>query len=417
MKNKIIAFDFLRALAIIMIIPAHLSNFLFSTYGKLMLYAFDPYFANMGLGLFIFMSGYLLYYNNHSINSLENVFDFYKKRLLRIYPLYWAALFVFVMVFFIFAPRLDSGFVFPDSENVFSLYNVLIHALGLQILLAPAYATPMLTLYFVGLIVIFYAIYPFIIMYSKSTKQLLISSFFVYAGFFLISKTFSIIDHRFFMFFLIFMFGVLACRENLFGKAERIPGKMPFVQILLSVLPVIFVLVIVLGLRSSMFLDPKISVTIETGSGIIGSSTVRSIMDSIAGLLGVNSLLIQFIMETALLNFFMLIFCAFEYSLAMSFVNDKFSGSLNSFFTNIAASSYCVYLFHRPFFALWNSGTNFISSPILRDIIMLFVAIPLLFFISYHIQKIELNLKKNFSSRRFHRKKLPNSGFIVHSGK
>src|SRR5512133_2664475 len=103
MKNKIIAFDFLRALAIIMIIPAHLSNFLFSTYSKLMLYAFDPYFANMGLGLFIFMSGYLLYYNNHSINSLENVFDFYKKRLLRIYPLYWAALAVFLMVFSIFS--------------------------------------------------------------------------------------------------------------------------------------------------------------------------------------------------------------------------------------------------------------------------------------------------------------------------
>ena len=29
MNNKIIAFDFLRALAIIMIIPAHLGNFLF----------------------------------------------------------------------------------------------------------------------------------------------------------------------------------------------------------------------------------------------------------------------------------------------------------------------------------------------------------------------------------------------------
>nr|WP_269849115.1 hypothetical protein [Methanosarcina horonobensis] len=63
-----------------MIIPAHLSSYLFSKYSKLALYAFDPYFANMGLGLFIFMSGYLLYYNNYSINSLENVFDFYKKK-------------------------------------------------------------------------------------------------------------------------------------------------------------------------------------------------------------------------------------------------------------------------------------------------------------------------------------------------
>ncbi|WP_048162140.1 acyltransferase family protein, partial [Methanosarcina sp. 1.H.A.2.2] len=185
MKNKIIAFDFLRALAIIMIIPAHLSNFLYSTYGKLALYAFDPYFANMGLGLFIFMSGYLIYYNNHSINSLQNAFDFYRKRLLRIYPLYWAALATFVLVFFVFAPRLNSGFVFPNSENVFGFFNIFVHVLGLQILLAPAYASPMLTLYFVGLIVIFYAIYPFLIMYSKTTKRLLLSSTIVYLGFFL----------------------------------------------------------------------------------------------------------------------------------------------------------------------------------------------------------------------------------------
>ena len=99
MNNKIIAFDFLRALAIIMIIPAHLSNFLFSIYSKLGLYAFDPYFANMGLGLFIFISGYLLYYNNHSINSLQNLLSFYKKRLFRIFPLYWAALIAYIVVF------------------------------------------------------------------------------------------------------------------------------------------------------------------------------------------------------------------------------------------------------------------------------------------------------------------------------
>lgn len=417
MKNKIIAFDFLRSLAIFMIIPAHLSNFLYSTSGKLALYAFDPYFANMGLGLFIFMSGYLIYYNNHSINSLENVFDFYKKRLLRIYPLYWAALVVFILVFFIFAPWLDSGFVFPNSENVFTFYNVLVHLLGLQILLAPAYATPMLTLYFVGLIVIFYAIYPFIIMYSKSTKSLLISSFIVYAGFFLISRTFNIIDHRFFLFFLVFMFGIITCRESLFEKTVRILGKITFFQVLLAVLPVIFVLIIVLGLRSSMFLDPKISVTIDASSGVIGSSTVRSMLDSIAGLLGVNSLFLQFIIDTALLNVFMLIFCVFEYSLAMRFINDRFSSSLSSFFTYIATSSYCVYLFHRPFFALWNSGTNFISSPILRDVIMLFVTIPLLFFISYHIQKIELKLKNNFSLRKFPGKKSPYARFVMHSNK
>jgi peptidoglycan/LPS O-acetylase OafA/YrhL len=414
MKNKIIAFDFLRALAIIMIIPAHLSNFLYSTYGKLALYAFDPYFANMGLGLFIFMSGYLIYYNNHSINSLQNAFDFYRKRLLRIYPLYWAALATFVLVFFVFAPRLNSGFVFPNSENVFGFFNIFVHVLGLQILLAPAYASPMLTLYFVGLIVIFYAIYPFLIMYSKTTKRLLLSSTIIYLGFFLISKTFNIIDHRFFMFFLIFVFGILACKESQFGKAVKIPVKTPLAQVLLAVLPVIFVLTIVMGLRESLFLDPRVSVTIDTASGgTIGSSMVRSILDSMAGLLSINPPLLQFLIDTLLLNIFVILFCVLEYSFAMKFVNEKFSRSLSSFFTYIATSSYCVYLFHRPFFALWNSGTNFIVSPILRDVIMVFIAIPLLFFISYQVQTMELNLKRNFSHRKFPGKTLPYTRFIT----
>jgi peptidoglycan/LPS O-acetylase OafA/YrhL len=400
MKNKIIAFDFLRALAIIMIIPAHLSSYLFSTYGKLVLYAFDPYFANMGLSLFIFMSGYLLYYNNHSINSLQNVFDFYKKRLMRIYPLYWAALATFVLVFYVFAPRLNSGFVIPNSGNVFSLYNVLIHVLGLQILLAPTYASPMLTLYFIGLIVIFYAIYPLILMYSKTTKRILLSSFIVYLGFFLISKTFSIIDHRFFMFFLIFVFGILTCKESQFGKAVKIPVKTPLARVLLAVLPVIFVLTIVAELRGSLFLDPRVSVTIETGSTIIGSSMIRSMLDSMAGLLKINPPLLQFLIDTLILNIFAILFCIFEYSFAIKFINDKFSSSLSSVFTYISTSSYCVYLFHRPFFTLWNWGTNFISSPILRDVIMVFIAIPLLLFVSYQVQTMELNLKNSVSHRK-----------------
>lgn len=411
--KKIIAFDFLRALAIIMIIPAHLSSYLFSTYGKLALYAFDPYFANMGLGLFIFMSGYLLYYNNHSINSLHKVLDFYKKRLLRIYPLYWVALATFVLVFSVFAPRLNSGFVYPDSESVFGFFNVLVHALGLQILLAPTYASPMLTLYFVGLIISFYAIYPLLIMFSKTTSRLLLSSLIIYIGLFSISKTFNIIDHRFFMFFLIFIFGVLTCKESQFGKTLKLPVTTSPVQVLLAVLPVIFVLTIVVGLRESLFLDPRVSVTIDTGSGTIGSSMIRSLLDSIAGLLSIKPPLLQFLIETLLLNVFVILFCVLEYSFAMKFINDKFSRSLSSFFTYIATSSYCVYLFHRPFFTLWNSGTNFIGSPILRDAIMVLITIPLLFFISYHIQAMELNLKSNISHRKFSKKNVVFTRFFT----
>ena len=278
MKEKIIAFDFLRALAIIMIIPAHLSNFLFSIYSKLGLYAFDPYFANMGLGLFLFISGYLLYYNNHSINSLQNLLSFYKKRLFRIFPLYWGALIAYIFVFSVFAQELNTGFVFPHAHSAFGYFNILIHILGLQIFLAPAYASPMLTLYFIGLIISFYTLYPFIIMFSKDARHILLTSFIIFIVFLLISRTFGIIDPRFFMFFSVFVLGILTCKVSLFKKSEIEIMKKPFIQIILTVLPVIFVLIIVLESRILLFLDPKVYFTINSvGSSTIGSSMIISI--------------------------------------------------------------------------------------------------------------------------------------------
>jgi hypothetical protein len=390
MKNKLLAFDFLRALAIVMIIPAHLSNYLFSTYSKLGLYAFDPYFANMGLGLFIFMSGFLLYYNNYSIRSFEDVFSFYRKRLLRIFPLYWAAIAVFILVFFIFAPNLNSGFVLPKAENVFGFFNILIHILGLQIFLAPAYASPMLTLYFIGLIIVFYTLYPILILFSKSSKQLVLYSLVVFFGFFLLSKILNIIDHRFFMFFPIFIFGILICKESLSEKTSRRLVGFSFVQILLAALPVIFVLTVVLGSRAALLLDPRVSLTIDSaGSGTIGSSTVISILNSAASALGINYTSIKFIIDSMLLNAFVILFCIFEYKFAMKFINGKFSSLLSSVFT------------------LWNAGTNFVTNPVLRDVVVVFVAIPVLFFISYHIQILELNLKKFFSHEKVSSREVP----------
>ncbi|RXA21880.1 acyltransferase [Methanosarcina sp. MSH10X1] len=418
MKNKIIAFDFLRALAIAMIIPAHLSNFLSSTYSKLALYAVDPYVANMGLGLFIFMSGYLLYYNNHSIDSFQNVLFFYRKRLLRIFPLYWAAIAAFTLVFFIFAPELNSGFVFPNAEHVFSFKNLIIHILGLQIFLAPAYAFPMLTLYFIGLIIVFYTIYPIIIMLSKNSKQLLLYFFLVFLGFSLISKVFNVIDHRFFMFFPVFVFGILTCRESLFEKSMASIVKIPFVQILLATLPVIFVLIIVLGSRTSLLLDPKVSLTIASaGSGTIGSSMVVSMLENLANSVDIGYVTLKFIIDSVLLNAFIITFCMLEYRFAMKFVNDKLSGSQESALSYIATASYCIYLFHRPFLALWNSGTSFIGNPILHDVIVIFVALPFLLFISYRLQIVELNFKQSISHKKAPGRNLPLTASTISSGK
>lgn len=151
----------------------------------------------MGLGLFIFISGYLLYYNNPSINSFQDIFSFYKKRLLRIFPLYWVALIAYILIFSVYASKLDSGFVFPNARNAFGSFNMLVHFLGLQIVLAPAYASPMLTLYFIGLIIALYTVYPFIIKFSSNSKRLLFVSSTIFFVLLFLSRILNIIDVRF----------------------------------------------------------------------------------------------------------------------------------------------------------------------------------------------------------------------------
>jgi peptidoglycan/LPS O-acetylase OafA/YrhL len=240
-----------------------------------------------------------------------------------------------------------------------------------------------------------------IIMLSKDSKQLLLYSSLVFFGFLLISRSFNIIEHRFFMFFPVFIFGILTCKESLFEKSMTSILKIPFVKIFQAALPIIFVLIIVLGSRVTLLLDPKVSLTImSAGSGTIGSSTVVSMLESVANSLGLGYVTLKFIIDSVLLNVFIITFCILEYGFAMKFIDDKLSNFWNSALTYIATASYCIYLFHRPFLALWNSATNFISNPFLHDAIVMFVALPLLLLISYHLQILELNLKKSFSHKK-----------------
>ncbi|WP_369799553.1 acyltransferase family protein [Methanosarcina sp. Kolksee] len=87
------------------------------------------FFAKIGLSLFIFINGYLIHYNNSKISSIKDVLLFYKKRILRIFPLYWAALAVFTFVFYDYFGILSSQFTMSNASTLFSFHNLLIHLL------------------------------------------------------------------------------------------------------------------------------------------------------------------------------------------------------------------------------------------------------------------------------------------------
>ena len=67
------------------------------------------YFMLIGLGIFIFISGLLIDLNySEKIKNFSNILAFYKKRAIRILPLNWIAILLFISFTFLIVPDIVS---------------------------------------------------------------------------------------------------------------------------------------------------------------------------------------------------------------------------------------------------------------------------------------------------------------------
>ena len=92
-SHRLPELDILRAFAICLIVLSHfppLSTLYIDVSARL-------WCATFGLALFLFLSGFTLYRSN-SITSAAEVLLFYKKRIIRIYPLYVLIIAVYVLL-------------------------------------------------------------------------------------------------------------------------------------------------------------------------------------------------------------------------------------------------------------------------------------------------------------------------------
>ncbi|RDE13905.1 MAG: hypothetical protein C4K48_07480, partial [Candidatus Thorarchaeota archaeon] len=149
--TRLVEIDMLRIVSIlIVVIMIHVPlNYAYNFYNDLD--QFGVFIVNnvgiyAAMGSFVFASGFGLYLNpsNREINSTKKILTFLKKRVLRIFPLYWCALVLFL--FFLDYLRIDS-------------FYLLAHVLGLQIVVAPEFGPPILTLWFIGVIILYYLTY------------------------------------------------------------------------------------------------------------------------------------------------------------------------------------------------------------------------------------------------------------------
>jgi len=300
----------------------------------------------LGLGLFVFTSGFVLCYSRPIIDRIG---VFLKERVVRIFPLYWVALGLFALLY-------------PGEMN---LSDIVLHVFGLQIAAAPRFAAPVSTLWFVGLIVMFYLIYAVWAKYAtgyKGTAALMVLVLGVSVA---IRCVFQVIEYRFFVYFPIFVSGVMCGRVGLF---TRLRVRVWHVVVALAVL-VVSVLVLRAYHKGPIYDYGEVTEVFVAQAPFLDIVAVSSAIDA-------------FVLAW--------VFVAFAAARSLVKLLSKTTVRLLEF---VSFSSYGVFLFHRPIWNTLASGLRLDSNRWML-LFLVVVGLPLIVIVSYGAQVLSDKLVK-----------------------
>jgi peptidoglycan/LPS O-acetylase OafA/YrhL len=209
-KIRLSVFDLLRIIAISLIFLSHLQYFFnFNIFlfgqaaGTWIFHVFFLSLGNIGVILFIFISGAVLELNKKPINTVTDYLKYMYFRLIRIYPAYWMSL-ISVAIFYLIL-GLDLGNLFWQ----FSGFSAFVNQWGG--VLNPVG-------WFIGLLISLYLLFPFLSEAIEKKPELVILLLFLisFALTYLINATcnsavfgpYSIYIARWFPFCYLFYFGI-----------------------------------------------------------------------------------------------------------------------------------------------------------------------------------------------------------------
>jgi len=322
----------------------------------------------VAMGSFVFVSGFGLYLNpnNRKLNSPKKIFSFLKKRFIKIFPLYWIAIILFLF--------------FVGYSNFDPLY-LTYHFFGLQIIVAPYFGPPMLTLWFIGIILIYYLIY--VILNSLGSIKLIIPASIGILFFFLfLSGVFGLVENRFYLYYSMFILGIIAASIYTSPLYNRIKER------LRSIHPAVLLLIplcsAVLGFLALSFLT---QFCYSSFFSEFGSPNLHFIYQTNPDFFQLVTIILR--INLIILAFIVFVVSAFNFvfrALRLIFPKRKVESAVSV----TAYSTYSVYLFHRVFLAIFVTfiTINLNINMLLREnlyIVLLFV--PFIFVFSYLIQK------------------------------
>ncbi|MCQ3936229.1 MAG: hypothetical protein DPW18_04175 [Chloroflexi bacterium] len=180
-------FEALRGLSILLLLALHSEVFDSGVMG----FEVGPLagvVASLLLGSFFFLAGFFAEFSRQRSDALA----FIKSKVVRIFPPYWLALALFIFVLGYTLKRFDTA----------------IYALNMQWLFSPVFVKPVLTLWYISVLVGYYILFGVLLFTVKSNLGLLISSAVMFAAAYLANGTAGLFEPRFFQYFFIFLAGI-----------------------------------------------------------------------------------------------------------------------------------------------------------------------------------------------------------------
>lgn len=188
-KPRMQEFEALRGLSILLLLALHSEVFDPAVFG----FDIGPLagvVAAFLLGSFFFLAGFFAEFSRQ--RSEGNLFAFIKSKFIRIFPPYWLALALFISVLGFTLKRFDT----------------LIYILNFQWLLSPVFVKPVLTLWYISVLVGFYMIFGILLFAVRSNLGLLAGSIILFATGYWANMMFGLFEPRMFMYFFVFLAGV-----------------------------------------------------------------------------------------------------------------------------------------------------------------------------------------------------------------
>ncbi len=370
-RQRLQELDMLRAAAIFLVVLFHLPTDLnWQTASVPWVQTVLGYAIIFGMALFFFLSGYAIDLNNRGIASGADTRRFFSKRLRRILPLYWVALgtsflglFVVLQVLHSSMSQVVSAGLVDTTTYDLSARGILICVAGAQVLLAPRFIN-VPNRWFVGTILICYALYPVIAYVGRNgLKRVLLVSAGLFVGLLAARVAFNVVgDDRLFFYFGLFVAGIVAQRTEFFYSGALKKHVAASCALLLPVLLV----------TQQVLQFPHGGIVFTVGQG----ATVSQ---------GLNQAIAIAFRYVVTLLFIILAF----------YVARAHAPSLSQRGARVvlyaATGSYAVFLFHQQFVV----GLRLVLTRVLHlgvaeiALIVICVGLPVLFMLAYYEQRTE----------------------------